>query len=112
MSDQTSPIGATVSDHIEESLEDPDFRAEHERLRPYEEFARIVIQRRAGLGLTQAELAARMGTNASVVARIEGGQHATDPQTLKKLAAAFGVRAVFGFEGGSSEEPEREIVTL
>lgn len=112
MSKRANPVGKSVSDHIEESLEDPAFRAEYERLAPYEELARIVIMRRAALGLTQAELATRMGTTASAISRIESGQHATNAQTLKKLADAFGVRAVFGFEGGSAEKPERELVTL
>jgi ribosome-binding protein aMBF1 (putative translation factor) len=105
MSEQSNPVGATVTDHIEESLGDAAFRAEYDRLRPYEELARIVIARRAALGLTQAELATRMGTTASVVSRIESGQRATNAQTLKKLAAAFGVSAVFGFEDGTAERP-------
>lgn len=112
MSEQGNPVGATVTDHIEESLGDSTFRSEYGRLRPYEEFARIVIARRAALGLTQAELAARMGTTASTVSRIESGQHATNAQTVKSLADAFGVRAVFGFEAGSTEKPERELVVL
>jgi hypothetical protein len=31
---------------------------------------------------------------------------------LQMLADAFGVRAVFGFEDGTAEQPERELVTL
>lgn len=112
MSKRVSPVGKVVSDHIEESLEDPEFRAEYERLAPYEELARIVIMRRAALGLTQAELAARMSTTASAISRIESGQHATSAQTLKKLGDAFGARAVVGFEFGSTERPERELVVL
>ncbi len=112
MSKRSSPIGAAASDHIKDSLKNPEFRAEYERLAPYEELARIVIMRRAALDLTQAELATRMGTTASAVSRIESGQHATNAQTLKKLADAFGVRAVFGFEDGTAEQPERELVTL
>lgn len=112
MSKRTDPVGGAVSDHIKESLEDPEFRAEYERLAPYEELARIVIMRRANLGLTQAELAARMGTTASAISRIESGQHATSPQTVKKLADAFGARAVLGFEFGSVKHPERELVVL
>lgn len=112
MSKQATPIGSTVSSHIKESLKDPEFRAEYERLAPYDELARIVIMRRAALGITQAELAARMGTTASAVSRIESGQHATNAQTLKKLADAFGIRAVIGFESGSAKKPERELVTL
>jgi ribosome-binding protein aMBF1 (putative translation factor) len=112
MSKQAKPVGATVSDHIKESLKDPEFRVEYERLAPYEELARIVIMRRATLGLTQAELAARMGTTASAISRIESGQHATSAQTLKKLGDAFGARAVLGFEFGSAAKPQRELVTL
>jgi len=112
MSKQVSPIGESVADDIKESLENPEFRAEYERLAPYEELARIVIMRRAALGLTQAELAARMGTTASAISRVESGQHATSPQTLKKLANAFGARAVLGFEFGPTKRPERELVAL
>lgn len=112
MSEESNPVGASVIDRIEESLWDSNFRNEFDRLGPYEEFARIVIARRAALGLTQAELAVRMGTTASVVSRIESGQHATNPPTLKKLADAFGVRAVFGFETGSIVKTERELITL
>jgi transcriptional regulator with XRE-family HTH domain len=53
--------------------------------------------RRGSLGLTQAELAARMGTTASAISRIESGQHATSARALKKLGDALGARAVLGF---------------
>lgn len=112
MKKQANPVGRSVSDDIKESIEDPEFRAEYERLAPYEELARIVIMRRAALGLTQAELAARMGTTASAISRIESGQHATSSQTVKKLADAFGARAVLGFEFGSATHPQRELVVL
>jgi ribosome-binding protein aMBF1 (putative translation factor) len=112
MSKQAKPTGSAVSSQIKESLKDPAFREEYERLAPYEDLARMVIMRRAALGITQAELAARMGTTASAVSRIESGQHATNAQTLKKLADAFGIRAVIGFESGSAKRPERELVTL
>lgn len=112
MNKKVSPVGGAVSDHIKESLEDPAFRAEYERLAPYEALARIVIMRRDSLGLTQAELATRMGTTASAISRIESGQHATSARTLKKLGDALGARAVLGFEFGSAEHPERELVVL
>jgi DNA-binding XRE family transcriptional regulator len=78
----------------------------------YEAPARIVSMRRGSLGLTQAELAARMGTTASAISRIESGQHVTSARTLKKLGNALGARAVLGFEFGSAEHPERELVVL
>jgi ribosome-binding protein aMBF1 (putative translation factor) len=112
MSKRVSPAGTTVAEHIRRSLKDPDFRAEYERLAPFEALARIVIMRRGALGLTQAELAARMGTTASAISRVESGQRATSASTLKKLAEALEARAVLGFEFGSAEEPERELVVL
>jgi ribosome-binding protein aMBF1 (putative translation factor) len=112
MSARHSSIGSSVAEHVSESLEDPEVRAEYERVASYEALARIVIARRGALGLTQAALAGRMQTTASAISRIESGQHATSPRTLKKLATAFGGRAVFGLEFGSEGEPERELVVL
>jgi ribosome-binding protein aMBF1 (putative translation factor) len=94
---QVSPAGTPVSAHIARKLEVPEFRKEWERLRPFEELARIVIQRRMQLGCTQAQLAEAMGTTASAISRIESGQHETRPSTLRKLAAALGGHAVIGF---------------
>ncbi|MGH2879742.1 MAG: helix-turn-helix domain-containing protein [Solirubrobacteraceae bacterium] len=107
-----SPVGTSVSEHIARSLEDPEFRAEYERLAPFEALARIVIMRRDGLGLTQAGLASRMGTTASVISRIESGQHATSARTLKRLAEALDAQAVLGFRFGSGAKPQHELVVL
>jgi transcriptional regulator with XRE-family HTH domain len=73
--------------------------------------ARFVIQRRAELGMTQEQLAERMGTSHSAISRIESGQHQTSVATLQRLAAALEVRFVMGFESGSPEQPVRELVT-
>lgn len=75
----------------------PEYRAELKRLAPYEALARIVIRRRGQLGLSQAELARRMGTSHSAISRIESGQHATTVQTLRRLADALGTHLVMGF---------------
>ena len=112
--DQTtvSPIGASVTDDVAEQLADPEYRAEHERLAPFEALARIVIMRRASLGISQAELARRMGTTASVISRIESGQHATNARTLQRLASALEARAVLGFEYGPDDARERKLVVI
>ena len=91
MSKGISPIGTAVSDDIKESLRDPRFRAEYERLAPYEALARLVIKRRGELGLTQAELAALIGTTTSTVSRIESGQHAVRARTRQMLVGALGL---------------------
>ncbi len=79
---------------------DPEYRAARERLAPYEGIARFVIMRRAELGLTQAQLAERIGTSHSAISRIESGQHRTSVATLERLAEALDVRFVMGFETG------------
>jgi ribosome-binding protein aMBF1 (putative translation factor) len=91
MSQGISPIGTAVSDRIEESLKDPRFRAEYERLAPYEALARLVIKRRGELGLTQAELAAQIGTMTATVSRIESGQHAIGTRIRQMLVGALGI---------------------
>jgi DNA-binding XRE family transcriptional regulator len=91
MSKGISPIGTAVSDRIKESLRDPEFRAEYERLAPYDALARLVIKRRGELGLTQAELAAQIGTTTATVSRIESGQHAVRVRTRQMLVGALGI---------------------
>jgi transcriptional regulator with XRE-family HTH domain len=46
----------------------------------------------------QEELASRIGTSHSQIARIESGQHKTSVETLRRVANAFGVRLVIAFE--------------
>jgi len=97
-----SPIGGSVEEHVaERRARSRTYRETQERLRPFEEFARVVIMRRAQLGLTQQELADRMGTTKSVISRIESGQHRTSMDTLRRLAEALDGHAVIGFEFGS-----------
>jgi ribosome-binding protein aMBF1 (putative translation factor) len=93
-----SPIGTTHRAGSRRRAE----REELQRLAPYEGLARIVIARRQLLGLTQRELADRVGTSHSVISRIESGQHPASVTTLRRLAAAFETHLVIGF----SDEPE------
>lgn len=55
-----------------------------------EMFGRLVAVRRAGLGLSQEDLAARMDTSQSSVARIEEG-HPPSTEALQRLTAALDV---------------------
>ncbi len=108
-----SPIGGRVAADIERERRDsPAFRTEHDRLAGFEQLARIVIMRRAELGLSQEDLADRMGTTGSTVSRIESGQHATTAKTLKRLGEALDGHAVIGFDFGSEKRPKRELVSL
>jgi transcriptional regulator with XRE-family HTH domain len=51
---------------------------------------RELIDRRLAAGLSQTEVAARMGTSQSAVARLESGAADTRASTLERYAAAVG----------------------
>ena len=76
------------------ALKRTDVKAEYER--PDEEFALIdeFLKARATAGLTQAELAERIGTTQSAIARLESGRGSHSPSlaTLQKYAHALGCR--------------------
>jgi len=65
-----------------------------------EEFALMdaLIQARLAAGLTQAQLAKRMKTTQSVIARLESGQSQPSTRTLARLASATGTRLRISFE--------------
>ena len=113
MTKRSTPVGAAVRQTIESKRDaSAMYRDAHDRLEPFEQLARVVIMRRARLGLSQQDLATRMGTTASVISRIESGQHRTSTETLRRLGEALGGRAVVGFEFGTGSQPDRELVQL
>ncbi len=85
---------------IAKMLEDPAMRAEVERLENSEEFLLLdlVLAARQSAGLTQAQVAERMGTMAPAVARLESsmttGKHSPTLATLRKYVEACGKRLV------------------
>ena len=79
-------------------MKDPDYRKIHEALEPEFELARTLIEARAKAGLTQEQLARRMKTTQSVVARLESGRTRPSTQTLERIAAATGTRLKITFE--------------
>jgi ribosome-binding protein aMBF1 (putative translation factor) len=113
MATEGSPVGTSVdADVRRKRFQSPRYRVAHDRLAPFEQIARVVIMRRARLGLSQQEVAERMGTTASVVSRIESGQHRTSTETLRRLAEALDGHAVLGFEFDTAGRLERELVRL
>jgi len=51
-----------------------------------------LVSRRMELGLTQTQVAARMGTSQSAVARLEAGEDDIRLSTLERYVAALGSR--------------------
>ena len=74
------------------------------------EFRELVYRLRIDTGLTQAELAERMGTTQSAIARIEGGGTRPTLETLEKLARAVGQDLVLGV--GPQLDQNRSIAKM
>ena len=77
------------NDFLMESLKNPKIKAEYDKLQP--EFAMIqaVIDARVKRGVTQKELAQKIGTKQSVISRLESGRANPSIAFLKRLAQAL-----------------------
>jgi DNA-binding XRE family transcriptional regulator len=88
---------ATHKKMVDKLLKNPAVKAEVEKLNR-EEFAILdqILAARKAAGLSQAQVAKRMGTQAPAIARLESslatGKHSPSLSTLRKYAAALGKR--------------------
>jgi transcriptional regulator with XRE-family HTH domain len=87
-----------ISDLHKKWMKDPAYRKEYDALE--EEFGLIAEVARARLraGLSQAELAKRMKTTQSTIARLESGRGKPSTRTLSRFAKATGHRLKISFE--------------
>ncbi|MCS5587074.1 MAG: helix-turn-helix domain-containing protein [Porticoccaceae bacterium] len=81
----------------QQALQNPEVRQEYDALS--EEFQMIdkLLQMRSAAGLTQDEVARRMGTQKSNVCRLEKGNANPSWNTLRKYAHACGFQITMGF---------------
>ena len=86
--------------HDKAMREDAEYRREYEALE--EEFSLIaaMLDARQKAGLTQAQVAERMGVKQPVVAKIEGGRANVSIDTLKRYAHATGCKIKVEFIQG------------
>lgn len=77
--------------------EDPEYRAAHGASQEEYELAAALIAARAHAGLTQEELARRMGTSQGAIARLESGRYLPSSRTLQRFAEATGTRLRISF---------------
>jgi ribosome-binding protein aMBF1 (putative translation factor) len=77
---------------------DAEYVREFEALEDEFALAAALIKARSEAGLTQEEVAERMGTTQSAVARLEGGRSRPSTKTLAKFAEATGTRLKVSFE--------------
>ncbi len=94
----------------ERASQDPDFDVHAAQARLRFDLAQLVYDLRTGAELTQAELARRMGTTQSAIARLEAGGTNPSAGLLQRLGNAVGVRLVLGIEG-LSEAPSPVVIS-
>ena len=77
-------------------MEDPEFREEYARVDEEYALVEALIRARTAAKLTQAEVARRLGTTQSAIARLEGGRVSPSFSTLRRYAEATGTRLTVG----------------
>ncbi len=92
----------TLQELKAELLAKPETRAEYDAQAPEFAAARELIAARARAGVSQSELAQRMGTTQSAIARLESGKSTPSLRTVQRYAAALGLRAVLRLEAAES----------
>ncbi len=101
----------THNEMINEWMQDPTFKKEYDALAPEFIFFDELIKARHNAGLTQAEVAERMGTKTPAIARLESGggrkKHSPSIATLLKYAKAVDcgleIRLIPGRSGVTNE---------
>jgi transcriptional regulator with XRE-family HTH domain len=77
---------------------DRDRKGAYDALGEEFDLARALIEARTAAGLTQSQLARRMGTSESYIARLEGGKVHPSTEALERFAQATRTRLRIAFE--------------
>ena len=77
---------------LKEELKNPEFKAQYDALEDEYNAIEALIDARSEAGLTQSEVAKRMGITQSAVARIESGAYNTKYKTFFNYIKACGKR--------------------
>ena len=83
---------ARWKDLEKELLADPEVRKEYDKLEPRYAIISQVIAARIKRGMTQQQIAQKMGTKQSAIARLESGNSNPSISFLEKLASVLGYK--------------------
>lgn len=90
MNKNTKKLKATdFSDYLEQQLRDKETEKHYQAYGKQLEIAYQILQLRKKSNISQGELARRIGTTQSNVARMEGGRQNFTVDTLEKIAETF-----------------------
>ena len=84
--------------YLEKQLKDPEYREEYEKLEPLYTLIKLEIKLRNKRHLSQKELAERMGTSQSAIARFERGNINPTLDFAVRLAKALNAKLAVGFK--------------
>lgn len=99
MNTKTKPVETLAKEWMKDSA----FRAEYEALEEEFALAEALIDARSQSNLTQEQIAKRMGTSRTAVARLEGGRGNPSIKTLQRYAKATGTKLRIHFEDAPGE---------
>jgi DNA-binding XRE family transcriptional regulator len=85
-------MGKSLHEKHLELLKEPVYFQEYNQQEQEFSFARVLIQARIRSGLTQKEVAERMGTTQSVIARMESGKPLPSLRSIQRYAHATGTK--------------------
>jgi len=104
----TAGTGTSLKQFLKESLQDPEVRREYEALGPSSDLIVALVKLRVAAGVTQAQLAERLGTTQGYIARIESKPANLTLKSLARIAGAVGADLVLKFEP-AGETPSLEV---
>lgn len=90
--------GSTLDTLHKQWLKRPAYKRAYKALEAEFNMAAALIEARAHAGLTQEQLARRMKTTQTVIARLESGRAKPSTRTLERIARATGMRLRISFE--------------
>lgn len=96
----------TLQEAKDEALRDPELRAAYDALAPSFELKRKMIALRKKAGLTQQQMAEKLGTKRSNISRLESLNSDVSPRldTIENYARALGYSIQIGFEPSAAEQ--------
>jgi ribosome-binding protein aMBF1 (putative translation factor) len=81
----------TFEQHLNESLQDPEFRKVWEESEPEWHLSRQIIEARLAQKLSQRDLAKKAKTTQAIVSRVESGSANTSISTIKRFSKALNI---------------------
>lgn len=79
----------SFNDFLKKQLENPAVEKEYKRIDPQFQVAKEIIKLRIKRGVTQKELALRIGSTQAVISRIESGSTNCSINTIQRIAEAL-----------------------